>query len=146
VITLESRPANIEGTGEIKIRELVRNALRMRPDRIIVGEVRSDEVLDMLQAMNTGHDGSLTTVHASSPADALRRIETMALMSGLDLPHAAIREQARAAIDVVVHLMRGADGARTVRAIEGRDAGAGLRSLDRELLARITAERCPGSG
>ena len=121
VARLESRPPNVEGRGEVTLRALVRNALRMRPDRIVVGEVRGGEALDMLQAMNTGHDGSLTTVHASSTADALRRIETMALMAGLELPHSAVREQVRAAIDVVVHLVRTADGARVVRSIDGRD-------------------------
>jgi pilus assembly protein CpaF len=143
VARLESRPANVEGRGEVTLRALVRNALRMRPDRIVVGEVRGGEALDMLQAMNTGHDGSLTTVHASSTADALRRIETMALMAGLDLPHSAVREQVRAAIDVVVHLVRTADGARVVRRVDGRDAGAGLRGLDVELLGRLVEERCP---
>jgi pilus assembly protein CpaF len=143
VARLESRPANVEGRGEVTLRALVRNALRMRPDRIVVGEVRGGEALDMLQAMNTGHDGSLTTVHASSTADALRRIETMALMAGLDLPHSAVREQVRAAIDVVVHLVRTVDGARVVRRIDGRDAGSGLRGLDIELLGRLVEERCP---
>jgi pilus assembly protein CpaF len=118
----------------------------MRPDRIVVGEVRGGEALDMLQAMNTGHDGSLTTVHASSPADALRRIETMALMAGLDLPHAAVREQVRAAVDVVVHLVRSADGSRSIRWIEGRECGGGLAPLDRELLNLLLEERCPGAG
>jgi pilus assembly protein CpaF len=141
---LESRPPNVEGRGEVTLRALVRNALRMRPDRIVVGEVRGGEALDMLQAMNTGHDGSLTTVHASSPADALRRIETMALMAGLDLPHAAVREQVRAAVDVVVHLVRSADGARAVRWIDGRDPRAGLRPLDDELLRGLVEARCPG--
>src|SRR5262249_31569551 len=93
VVRLEGRPASLEGRGAVAIRELVRNALRMRPDRLVVGEVRGGEALDMLAAMNTGHDGSLTTVHANGPGDALRRIETMALMSGLELPHAAVREQ-----------------------------------------------------
>ena len=120
----------------------VRNALRMRPDRIVVGEVRGGEALDMLQAMNTGHDGSLTTVHASSTADALRRIETMALMAGLDLPHSAVREQVQAAVDVVVHLVRTVDGARVVRGIDGRDDGARLRRLDDELLSRLVEARC----
>ena len=115
----------------------------MRPDRIVVGEVRGGEALDMLQAMNTGHDGSLTTVHASSTADALRRIETMALMAGLELPHSAVREQVRAAIDVVVHLVRTADGARVVRWIDGRDPDGGLRPLDDQLLGRLTEARCP---
>ncbi len=143
VARLESRPPNVEGRGEVTLRALVRNALRMRPDRIVVGEVRGGEALDMLQAMNTGHDGSLTTVHASSTADALRRIETMALMAGLDLPHSAVREQVRAAVDVVVHLTRTAEGTRTIRWIDGRDAGGGLRPLDRELLDRLVEARCP---
>lgn len=114
VVTLESRPANIEGRGEITIRDLVRNALRMRPDRIIVGEVRSGEALDMLQAMNTGHDGSLTTAHANSPRDALSRLETMVLMSGLELPVRAIREQISAAIDLVIQQSRIRDGSRKI--------------------------------
>ena len=97
----------------------------------------------MLQAMNTGHDGSLTTVHASSSADALRRIETMALMAGLELPHSAVREQVRAAIDVVVHLVRTAEGVRVVRSIDGRDPDEGLRPLDDELLRRLVEARCP---
>ena len=120
VARLESRPPNVEGRGEVTLRALVRNALRMRPDRIVVGEVRGGEALDMLQAMNTGHDGSLTTVHASSPADAVRRIETMALMAGLDLPHVAVREQVAAAVDVIVHLVREGDGSRRVRFVDGR--------------------------
>ena len=99
------------------IRQLVRNALRMRPDRIVVGEVRGAEALDMLQALNTGHDGSLTTVHANSPADALRRVETLALMAGVGLPHAAVREQVATAIDVVVHQARAPDGARCVESV-----------------------------
>jgi pilus assembly protein CpaF len=114
VVRLEARPANLEGRGEVTIRQLVRNALRMRPDRIVVGEVRGSECLDMLQALNTGHDGSLTTVHANSPADALRRVETLALMAGVGLPHAAVREQAASAIDLVVHQVRLADGSRAV--------------------------------
>jgi len=114
VITLESRPPNIEGKGEVTIRDLVINALRMRPERIIVGECRGGEALDMLQAMNTGHDGSLTTVHANSPRDALARIETMVLMAGLDLPVRAIREQVASALDVVVQLERLRDGTRRV--------------------------------
>jgi pilus assembly protein CpaF len=114
VLRLESRPANLEGGGEVTIRHLVRNALRMRPDRIIVGEVRGAEALDMLQALNTGHDGSMTTVHANSAADALRRIETLALMADVALPHVAVRQQAASAIDLVVHLERGREGARTV--------------------------------
>ena len=112
VVTLEARPANIEGKGEITIRDLVRNALRMRPDRIIVGEVRSGEALDMLQAMNTGHDGSLTTAHANSPRDALSRIETMVLMAGMELPVRAIREQISSAIDLIIQQSRIKDGSR----------------------------------
>jgi pilus assembly protein CpaF len=117
VVRLEARPPNVEGQGAVTIRELVRNALRMRPDRIVVGEVRGGEALDMLQAMNTGHDGSLTTVHANSPRDALARLETLALMGGIDLPHRAIREQVASAIDVVVHQARQGDGRRVVTAI-----------------------------
>jgi pilus assembly protein CpaF len=117
VIRLESRPANIEGHGEITIRDLVRNALRMRPDRIIVGEVRGAEALDMLQAMNTGHDGSLSTVHANAPRDALSRIETMVLMAGFDLPARAIREQVASALDLIVHVDRLRDGGRRVSAV-----------------------------
>jgi pilus assembly protein CpaF len=114
VITLESRPANIEGTGEIKIRELVRNALRMRPDRIIVGEVRGAETLDMLQAMNTGHEGSLTTIHANAPRDALSRLETLVMTAGVELPHRAIREQIASAFDVLVQIQRLVDGTRRI--------------------------------
>jgi pilus assembly protein CpaF len=114
VITLESRPPNIEGSGEIKIRELVRNALRMRPDRIIVGEVRGAETLDMLQAMNTGHEGSLTTIHANSPRDALARLETLVMTAGVELPHRAIREQIASAFDLLVQIQRLVDGSRRV--------------------------------
>jgi len=117
VLRLEARPKNIEGEGEIAIRELVRNSLRMRPDRIIVGEVRGAEALDMLQAMNTGHDGSLSTVHANTPRDALSRIETMVMMAGYDLPMRAIRQQVASALDLVVHLERLEDGGRRVTAI-----------------------------
>ncbi len=117
VLRLEARPKNIEGEGEIAIRELVRNSLRMRPDRIIVGEVRGAESLDMLQAMNTGHDGSLCTVHANTPRDALSRIETMVLMAGYDLPMKAIRQQVASALDLIVHLERMEDGSRRVTAI-----------------------------
>lgn len=113
-ITLESRPANIEGKGAINIRDLVRNSLRMRPDRIVVGEVRSGEALDMLQAMNTGHDGSLTTLHSNSPRDTLSRLETMVLMAGMELPVRAIREQIASAIDLIVHQSRLRDGSRKV--------------------------------
>jgi len=117
VVRLESRPPNIEGHGEIKIRDLVRNALRMRPDRIIVGECRGGEALDMLQAMNTGHDGSLTSVHANTPRDALARIETMVMMAGFDLPVRAIREQICSAVDVVIQTARLRDGSRKVMSI-----------------------------
>jgi pilus assembly protein CpaF len=114
VLRLESRPPNLEGGGEVTIRQLVRNALRMRPDRIVIGEVRGAEALDMLQALNSGHDGSMTTVHANSAADALRRIETLALMADVALPHVAVRQQAASASDNVVHLERRRDGARAV--------------------------------
>ena len=114
VVTLESRPANIEGSGQITIRDLVRNALRMRPDRIVIGEVRSGEALDMLQAMNTGHDGSLTTAHANSPRDVLSRLETMVLMAGMDLPVRAIREQISAAVDLIIQQSRTRDGSRKI--------------------------------
>jgi pilus assembly protein CpaF len=114
VITLEARPANIEGAGQITIRDLVRNSLRMRPDRIIVGEVRGPETLDMLQAMNTGHEGSLTTVHCNSPRDGLARLETMVMMAGYDLPLRAIRAQIASALDVIIHIDRFGDGSRRV--------------------------------
>ena len=114
VCSLEARPPNVEGQGEVKIRELVRNSLRMRPDRVIVGEARGAEALDMLQAMNTGHDGSLTTVHANSPRDALARIETMTLMGGIELPVRAIREQMASALDLIVHISRLRDGSRRI--------------------------------
>src|SRR2546425_72163 len=117
VLRLEGRPKNIEGQGEVTIRDLVRNALRMRPDRIIVGEVRGAEALDMLQAMNTGHDGSLTTVHANAPRDALARVETMVLMAGYDLPLRAIRQQIASALDLIVHLERMTDGTRRVTSV-----------------------------
>lgn len=117
VVTLESRPSNIEGKGEITIRDLVINALRMRPDRIIVGECRGDEALDMLQAMNTGHDGSMTTAHSNSQRDTLARLETMTLMAGMDLPMRAIREQISSAIDVIVHQERMRDGTRKIVSI-----------------------------
>jgi pilus assembly protein CpaF len=145
VVRLESRPANVEGRGEVTIRQLVVNALRMRPDRIVVGEVRGPEALDMLQALNTGHDGSLTTVHANSPADALRRIETLALMAGVGLPHAAIRDQVASALDVVVHQARLPDGRRVVESMSEvlRVAGgAGTR----ELWVRGGRLREPGPG
>ena len=114
VITLESRAPNLEGNGEVSIRDLVRNALRMRPDRIIVGEVRSGEAFDMLQAMNTGHDGSLTTAHANSPRDLLTRLESMILMSGINIPVKAIREQIASAIHIIVQQERLVDGSRKI--------------------------------
>jgi pilus assembly protein CpaF len=114
VLRLEARPANIEGRGQVAIRELVRNSLRMRPDRIIVGEVRDGAALDMLQAMNTGHDGSLTTVHANSPRDSLSRLETMVLMAGVELPVRAIREQVSGAVDLIVQQTRMKDGSRRI--------------------------------
>jgi pilus assembly protein CpaF len=114
VVRLESRPASVEGGGEVTIRDLLRNALRMRPDRIVIGEVRGVEALDLLTALNTGHDGALSTVHANSPADALSRLETLALMAGVGLPHEAIAEQVQRGIDLVVHLERRPDGSRRV--------------------------------
>jgi pilus assembly protein CpaF len=114
VVRLETRPTNLEGRGEVTQRALVRNALRMRPDRIIVGEVRGDEALDMLQAMNTGHDGSITTLHANSPRDALSRLETMILMAGIPLPSRAMREQVSSAIQVVIQIGRLPDGNRRI--------------------------------
>ena len=117
VVRLEARPPNVEGRGEVTIRRLVRNALRMRPDRIVVGEVRGAEALDLLMALSTGHDGSLSTVHAGSPVEALRRVETLALMAGLGLPHAALREQVADAFDLVVCQARAADGTRRVVAV-----------------------------
>jgi pilus assembly protein CpaF len=118
VVRLETRPANIEGTGRIAQRDLVINSLRMRPDRIVVGEVRGSESLDMLQAMNTGHDGSLTTVHANTPRDALSRIETMVAMAGLDMPQRSVRSQIASAIDVVIQLSRLSDGKRKLVSLQ----------------------------
>ena len=117
VVRLESRPPNVEGRGEVKIRDLVINSLRMRPDRIVVGEVRGGEALDMLQAMNTGHDGSMTTAHANTPRDMLSRMETMVLMAGMDLPHRAIREQIASALDLIVQTERMRDGTRKITSI-----------------------------
>jgi pilus assembly protein CpaF len=131
VVRLESRPANVEGHGEVTIRDLVRNALRMRPDRIVVGEVRGGETLDMLQAMNTGHEGSLATVHANSALDAMSRLETLATMSELALPVDTIRDQINSAIDIVVHLERGVDGTRRVSGV------AALVSSRREQYALV---------
>jgi pilus assembly protein CpaF len=132
VVRLEARPPNVEGRGEVTIRALVRNALRMRPDRIVVGEVRGGEALDMLSALTTGHEGSLTTVHATSAAEALRRIETLALMADLGLPHEAIRDQVGAAIELVVHQRRMPDGSRAVACVAEvvqRAGAVGVREL-----------------
>ncbi len=129
VVRLESRPAGIEGRGEVSIRDLLRNALRMRPDRIVIGEVRGPEALDLLTALNTGHDGALSTVHANSPADALSRLETLALMAGVGLPHAAVAEQVQRGIDLVVHLERRADGARVVTEIAEVVRAAGTTAV-----------------
>jgi pilus assembly protein CpaF len=127
VVRLESRPASVEGRGAVTIRDLLRNALRMRPDRIIIGEVRGPEALDLLTALNTGHDGALCTVHANSPGDALRRIETLALMAGVGLPHGAIREQVARGLDLVVHMARAPDGRRRVaEAGEVIEAASGI--------------------
>jgi pilus assembly protein CpaF len=117
VVRLESRPAGVDGRGQVTIRDLLRNALRMRPDRIVIGEVRGVEALDLLTALNTGHEGALSTIHANSPGDALRRLETLVLMAGVGLPHEAVAEQVRRGIDLVVHLQRGADGSRKVTEI-----------------------------
>jgi pilus assembly protein CpaF len=133
VVRLESRPASVEGRGEVTVRDLLRNALRMRPDRIVIGEVRGPEALDLLTALNTGHDGALSTVHANSPGDALSRLETLALMAGLGLPHGAIAEQVQRGVDLVVHLERRGDGSRRVTEIAEvvRAAGAtAVRSLE----------------
>jgi pilus assembly protein CpaF len=135
VVRLEARPANAEGAGEVSVRELVRAALRMRPDRLIVGEVRGGEALDMLQACNTGHDGSLSTVHANSAADALARLETLTLYSGVALPLAAVRAQLAAAIDAVVQVARGEHGRREIVTVTEVQAGRVLRA--RPLLARV---------
>jgi pilus assembly protein CpaF len=134
VVRLESRPSNLEGRGEVTIRALVRNALRMRPDRIVVGEVRGAEALDMLMALNTGHEGSLTTVHANSPEDALRRVETLALMAGVGLPHEAVREQVASALQLVVHQARAPSGERRIESVcevVRVAGGAGTRELYR---------------
>ena len=132
VVRLESRPASVEGRGEVTIRDLLRNSLRMRPDRIVIGEVRGPEALDLLTALNTGHDGALSTVHANSPPDAVRRLETLALMAGLGLPHEAIREQLARGLDLVVHMTRGEGGSRRVTEIAEvvrAAAGVAVRGL-----------------
>ena len=137
VVRLEARPANIEGRGAVTIRDLVRNCLRMRPDRIIVGECRGGEALDMLQAMNTGHDGSLTTVHANSPHDVISRLETMVLMSGMELPSKAIREQIASAVDVIIHESRLSDGSRKVVAISEVTGMEGSQIVMQELFSFV---------
>jgi len=132
VVRLETRPASVEGRGEVTIRDLLRNALRMRPDRIVIGEVRGAEALDLLTALNTGHDGALSTVHANSPEDALRRLETLSLMAGVGLPHDAIRQQVARGIEIVAHLARGGDGSRRVVEIAEVvrvTGGAGVREV-----------------
>ena len=134
VARLEARPANVEGKGAIELRQLIRNALRMRPDRLIVGEIRGGEAIDLLLAMNTGHDGSLATIHANGPEDALRRLETMALMGGVDIPHTAIREQIASAVHAVVHVVRSPDGNRCVASVDRVErAGVGwhLQAVER---------------
>ena len=154
VVRLESRPPSIEGRGEVTIRALVRNALRMRPDRIVVGEVRGGEALDLLQALNTGHEGSLSTVHANSPGDALARLETLALMAGVGLPHAVVADQVARAVELVVHQARRPDGSRVVEAIAEvvpRAGGAEVRQVaergrlaelgDGRLARRLAGER-----
>jgi pilus assembly protein CpaF len=132
VVRLESRPPSVEGRGEVTIRDLLRNALRMRPDRIVIGEVRGREALDLLTALNTGHDGALSTVHANSPGDALRRLETLAMMAGVGLPHQAIRDQVRRGIELVVHLARSSQGERQVTEVGEvvpAAGGVGVREL-----------------
>lgn len=143
VVRLESRPASLEGRGAISIRALVRNALRMRPDRIVVGEVRGGEALDMLAAMTTGHEGSLSTLHASSPQDAVRRLQTLALMGDLELPYAAVADQVAHAIDLIVHQARLADGTRRIVAITASEAGADGALLTP--LVRFRADRWDGA-
>ena len=146
VVSLEARPPNIEGAGAITIRDLVRNSLRMRPDRIVVGECRGGEALDMLQAMNTGHDGSITTGHANSPRDMLRRLETMVLLSGVDIPIKAIREHIASAIDVVVHTCRMADGRRTVPSIAEVTGMGETQILLQEVFRSTKNEGASGKG
>jgi pilus assembly protein CpaF len=145
VIRLESRPPNVEGQGLISVRDLVRNCLRMRPDRIIVGEVRDEAALDMLQAMNTGHDGSLSTVHANSPRDALSRVETMVLMAGVDLPVRVIREQLSNAIDLVIHQSRMRDGTRHVTEIS-EIVGQDNETILMQDIYAFEYNRKPGNG
>jgi pilus assembly protein CpaF len=142
VISLEARPPNVEGHGEVTVRALLRNALRMRPDRIIVGEVRGGEALDMLQAMNTGHEGSMSTTHANTPRDALSRLETMALMSDVDLPVTHVREQIASALDVIVHTARLADGRRIVSQVASVEGlmGGSVKMLDLSLDGLVDAD------
>lgn len=135
VVRLESRPASVEGRGEVTIRDLLRNALRMRPDRIVIGEVRGGEALDLLTALNTGHEGALSTVHANSPEDAVRRLETLALMAGVGLPHAAVRDQLARGLDLVIHMSRVAGGGRQVSEVAEVRRGAGSVAV-RELWSR----------
>jgi pilus assembly protein CpaF len=142
VVRLESRPANVEGRGRVEIRDLLRGALRMRPDRIVIGEVRGGEALDLLMALNTGHEGALSTVHANSPEDALRRIETLALMAGVGLPHEAIREQLGRGLDLVVHLARLSDGSR--RVVEVAEVVRAAGSVGVRELYRLGAEETSG--
>ncbi len=144
VVRLEARPPNIEGTGAITIRDLVRNSLRMRPDRIVIGECRGGEALDMLQAMNTGHDGSITTGHANSPRDMLRRLETMVLLSGVEIPVRAIREHIASAIDIVVHTCRMGDGRRTVPSIAEVTGMGETQILLQEVFRSSKSEGPPG--
>jgi pilus assembly protein CpaF len=144
LVALETRPPNLEGRGEVSVRDLVRNALRMRPDRIVIGECRGGETLDMLQAMNTGHDGSLSTVHANSPRELLSRLEVMALMSGIDLPLAAIREQIAASIHLIVHQTRFAGGARRVTRIT-EVTGVVSGTIQTQDLFRFESMRTDGS-
>ena len=146
VVRLEARPPNIEGTGAITIRDLVRNSLRMRPDRIVVGECRGGEALDMLQAMNTGHDGSITTGHANSPRDMLRRLETMVLLSGVEIPVRAIREHIASAIDIVVHTCRMGDGRRTVPSIAEVTGMGETQILLQEIFRSSKSEGPSGMG
>jgi pilus assembly protein CpaF len=149
VVRLEARAANAEGGGEVRIRDLVRASLRMRPDRIVVGEVRSGEALDMLQAMNTGHEGSLSTCHANGAAAALRRLETLVLMGDVDLPHGVVREQVASAVDLVVHMARTPEGRRVVEVAEVGRVELGdlrVRSLvDRGRLVRLPERRARAS-
>ena len=134
VLRLESRPASVEGRGEVTIRDLLRNALRMRPDRIVIGEVRGPEALDLLTALNTGHDGALSTIHANSPEDALGRLETLALMAGLELPFEAVRRQVMRGIDLIVQVRREADGARRVGEVAAliADPATGTSAVSRK--------------